>query len=129
MIHRRTGLPLLLAAAGALAGAAHSQSTFPSRSLTLVVPFAAGGPTDVVARSLAAVMGKSLGQSVVVENKLGAGGTLAAGAVAKAALAHAELGAEIVPEAKQTPEGLRTWLKPEIDKWGALIRAAGNCAD
>jgi len=40
-----------------------------------------------------------------------------------------ELGAEIVPEAKQTPEGLRSWLKPEIDKWGALIRAAGSYAD
>ena len=40
-----------------------------------------------------------------------------------------ELGAEIVPEAKQTPEGLRAWLKPEIDKWGALIRAAGSYAD
>ena len=62
-----------------------AQGAYPSRSITLVVPFAAGGPTDVVARSLAAVMGKSLGQSVVVENKLGAGGTLAAGAVSKAA--------------------------------------------
>ena len=40
-----------------------------------------------------------------------------------------ELGGDIVPEAKQTPEGLRTWLKPEIDKWGALIRAAGTYAD
>ena len=40
-----------------------------------------------------------------------------------------ELGAEIVPEAKQTPEGLRSWLKPEIDKWGVLIRAAGTYAD
>ena len=328
MTHRRALLSLLLAAAGTLAATAtHAQGAYPSRSITLVVPFAAGGPTDVVARSLAAVMGKSLGQTVVVENKLGAGGTLAAGAVAKAApdgytllihhngmatapglyrklaynpltdfeyvgqvvdvpmtllgrkdlpantpqelfawvkaqggkanLAHAglgavsqlcgmlfqqamgvemgtipfqgtapalnallgsqvdilcdqttqtlphikagtvklfgvttreriqslpnvatleesglkgfevkvwhgiyapkgtpaaaiervnaalraalkdpgimtrmtELGAEIVPEAKQTPEGLRSWLKPEIDKWGALIRAAGNYAD
>jgi tripartite-type tricarboxylate transporter receptor subunit TctC len=328
MTIRRRWLALLLAAAGALAGPmALAQGAYPSRSITLVVPFAAGGPTDVVARSLAAVMGKSLGQTVVVENKLGAGGTLAAGAVAKAApdgytllihhngmatapglyrklaynpltdfeyvgqvvdvpmtllgrkdlpantpqelfawvkaqggkanLAHAglgavsqlcgmlfqqamgvemgtipfqgtapalnallgsqvdilcdqttqtlphikagtvklygvttreriqslpnvatleesglkgfevkvwhgiyapkgtpaaaiervnaalraalkdpgimtrmtELGAEIVPEAKQTPEGLRSWLKPEIDKWGALIRAAGNYAD
>jgi tripartite-type tricarboxylate transporter receptor subunit TctC len=41
----------------------------------------------------------------------------------------ADLGAEIVPESKQTPEGLRSWLKPEIDKWGALIRAAGSYAD
>ena len=40
-----------------------------------------------------------------------------------------ELGADIVPDAKLTPDGLRTWLKPEIDKWGALIRAAGNYAD
>jgi tripartite-type tricarboxylate transporter receptor subunit TctC len=58
---------------------------YPTRSITLVVPFAAGGPTDVVARTLGAAMAKSLGQSVVVENKLGAGGTLAAGYVAKAA--------------------------------------------
>jgi tripartite-type tricarboxylate transporter receptor subunit TctC len=57
---------------------------YPSRSITLVVPFAAGGPTDVVARALGATMSKTLGQSVVIENKLGAGGTLAAGAVAKA---------------------------------------------
>ena len=62
-----------------------AQTVYPSRSITLVVPFAAGGPTDVVARALGAVMSKSLGQSVVIENKLGAGGTLAAGAVAKAA--------------------------------------------
>ena len=58
---------------------------YPTRNVTLVVPFAAGGPTDVVARTLAATMAKSLGQTVVVENKTGAGGTLAANAVAKAA--------------------------------------------
>ena len=63
--------------AGALAQA------YPTRSVTLVVPFAAGGPTDVVARTLAAAMVKPLGQTVVVENKTGAGGTLAANAVAK----------------------------------------------
>jgi tripartite-type tricarboxylate transporter receptor subunit TctC len=57
---------------------------YPSRNITLVVPFAAGGPTDVVARSLAAAMAKSLGQTVVVENKTGAGGTIAANFVAKA---------------------------------------------
>ena len=75
---------LLGAVALAASTASWAQTPYPSRSITLVVPFAAGGPTDVVARSLAAVMGKSLGQSVVVENKLGAGGTLAAGAVSKA---------------------------------------------
>ena len=50
-----------------------------------MVPFAAGGPTDVVARALAVPMGRALGQTVVVENKVGAGGTLAAGLVARAA--------------------------------------------
>ncbi|MEK8051363.1 tripartite tricarboxylate transporter substrate-binding protein [Ideonella sp. DXS22W] len=59
--------------------------TYPTKSITLVVPFAAGGPTDVVARALGASMSKTLGQGVVVENKTGAGGTLASGYVAKAA--------------------------------------------
>ena len=64
--------------------AAWSQG-YPVKTVTLVVPFAAGGPTDVVARVLAAGMAKTLGQTVVVENKTGAGGTLAAGYVARAA--------------------------------------------
>ena len=62
---------------------ARSQA-YPSRAVTLVVPFAAGGPTDVVARTLGASMTKTLGQTVVIENKLGAGGTIAANYVAKA---------------------------------------------
>ena len=41
----------------------------------------------------------------------------------------AELGAQIVPESKQTPAGLRDWLKSEIDKWGPIIRKAGTYAD
>ena len=77
---------IMLAAVGVLAAAlAQAQATWPSRPVTLVVPFAAGGPTDVVARTLAASMTRTLGQTVVVENKLGAGGTVAAAAVAKAA--------------------------------------------
>jgi hypothetical protein len=45
------------------------------------------------------------------------------------AVRFSELGGDIVPEAKQTTEGLKSWLQPEIDKWGALIRAAGQYAD
>ena len=72
-----------LALAALLPTLAQAQA-YPTRSVTLVVPFAAGGPTDVVARTLGAAMQKTLGQTVVIENKLGAGGTLAAGHVAKA---------------------------------------------
>jgi tripartite-type tricarboxylate transporter receptor subunit TctC len=68
----------------AAAVAAQAQGTWPTKPITLVVPFAAGGPTDVVARTLAASMTKTLGQTVVVENKLGAGGNVAAAYVAKA---------------------------------------------
>ena len=68
-----------------LAQAQAQSQSWPSRPVTLVVPFAAGGPTDVVARALAVPMGRALGQTVVVENKVGAGGTLAAGLVARAA--------------------------------------------
>ena len=56
-----------------------SAQGYPTKSITLVVPFAAGGPTDIVARTLAANMSRTLGQTVVVENKVGAGGTLAGG--------------------------------------------------
>ena len=75
----------VLAASGLLASLGANAQTYPSRPITLVVPFAAGGPTDVVARSLSIPMGKALGQTVLIENKVGAGGTLAAAAVARAA--------------------------------------------
>jgi tripartite-type tricarboxylate transporter receptor subunit TctC len=78
-------LVLLAGVAVAVAALAQAQANWPTRPITLVVPFAAGGPTDVVARTLGASMTRSLGQSVIVENKLGAGGTVAATYVAKAA--------------------------------------------
>lgn len=67
----------------ALPGHGQSQE-YPVRPITLVVPYAAGGPTDVSARSLAEEMSKVLGQSVVVDNKPSAGGIVAAMAVATA---------------------------------------------
>ena len=81
---RRHWLQMLGGAALAATLAVNAFAQYPTRAVTLVVPFAAGGPTDVVARTLAASMSKTLGQSVVVENKLGAGGTIAANSVAKA---------------------------------------------
>ena len=58
---------------------------YPSRSITVVVPFPAGGPSDVVARIVADQMGKVLGQTLVIENVGGAGGTIGSGRVAAAA--------------------------------------------
>ncbi|MGL4325418.1 MAG: tripartite tricarboxylate transporter substrate-binding protein, partial [Beijerinckiaceae bacterium] len=73
---------LTLATVALLASVASvAAQTFPSKPVTLVVPFAAGGPTDVVARILAEPMGKALGQNVLVENVVGAAGQTAAGRV------------------------------------------------
>lgn len=73
-----------LAAAFSMAAApAFAQAAFPDRPIKLVVGFSAGGGADNVARALADAMGRALGQSVVVDNKPGAGTTLAAGVVAR----------------------------------------------
>ena len=78
------GLPLL--AAPRLAGAqAGPQGAFPSRPVTLVIPFAAGGVTDTAGRIVAQAMTRVLGQPVVVENKPGAGGTIGTEQVVRAA--------------------------------------------
>jgi tripartite-type tricarboxylate transporter receptor subunit TctC len=69
-------LPAVLRIAGA--------QTYPSRPITIVVPFPAGGPTDALARILADRMKGALGQSVVVENPTGAAGTIGTGRVARA---------------------------------------------
>jgi tripartite-type tricarboxylate transporter receptor subunit TctC len=61
-----------------------AQQNFPSRYITMIVPFAAGGPTDIVGRIVAEHMSRTLGQQVVIENVAGVAGTLGAGRVAKA---------------------------------------------
>ena len=75
------GVALAIGLTAAIAPA--QAQTYPDKAVTLVIPFAAGGPTDVVARMIAIPMGKSLGQPVIVENTLGAGGTIATNRVAK----------------------------------------------
>jgi len=71
----------LMAAAGFSGGAAAED--YPTRPISMVVPFAAGGPTDTVARLVAESMSRDLGQQILVENVGGAGGTLGASRVAK----------------------------------------------
>ena len=64
---------------------AHAADPYPSKTITMIVPFAAGGPTDTVARLVAQSMTTSLKQTVIVENVGGAGGTIGAARVAKSA--------------------------------------------
>jgi tripartite-type tricarboxylate transporter receptor subunit TctC len=76
--------PILLACAGALCTATATAQNFPSKPVTMIVPFAAGGPLDAAARVVALPMGKSLGQTVVVENSPGAAGSTGTGRIARA---------------------------------------------
>jgi tripartite-type tricarboxylate transporter receptor subunit TctC len=78
----RTAILAALAALLACAGSAQADN-FPSRQITIVVPFSAGGPSDAMARVLAERMQRSLGQSILIENVTGAGGSLGVGRVVR----------------------------------------------
>ncbi|MGO4329380.1 Bug family tripartite tricarboxylate transporter substrate binding protein [Cupriavidus sp. 2TAF22] len=85
-VHRAVGAAALALAGLALSPApAHAQDKYPSRPIKMYVGFSAGSATDIVARVVAQHLSERLGQSIVVENKTGVGGSLAAEAVARAA--------------------------------------------
>lgn len=75
----------LLAALAALPFASHAQGAWPTKPVRIVVPFAPGGTTDILARAVATELSRSVGQSFVVDNRAGAGGNIGADIVAKSA--------------------------------------------
>jgi tripartite-type tricarboxylate transporter receptor subunit TctC len=82
---RRASAVALLAACGALpAGVAVAQAAYPSRAITIVVPYPAGGSNDTFARQVAKELGDQLGQPVIIDNRPGASGNTGTGQVAKA---------------------------------------------
>jgi tripartite-type tricarboxylate transporter receptor subunit TctC len=83
MLMKLKSLGFIAGLALVASGSAFAQA-YPTKTVTMVVPFAAGGPTDTVARLIAQSMSKTLGQQVIVENVGGAGGTIGAARVAKA---------------------------------------------
>lgn len=85
MTHRRLALAALALAATFHVQAADAPAAYPTRPITVLAPFAAGGTVDIVARILGQKLGQDLGQSFIVDNKGGAGGTIATGMLARAA--------------------------------------------
>ena len=82
---RRHGLKLLAAAATlAVAGTAAAQGAFPSKPINIIVPFSAGGTTDILARIVGQYLGEELGQPVIIDNRPGAGGNIGGMAAARA---------------------------------------------
>jgi tripartite-type tricarboxylate transporter receptor subunit TctC len=130
---RRTFLRFV--AAGAVAGSAIARAqSYPTRPITLVVPYPPGGPTDTIARLLAEKMRPSLGQPVIIENTSGAGGTIGVTRVAKApgdgyTLSIGHWGSHVVNGAVYTlPFDLLTDLEPVglIAEGPQLLVAARN---
>jgi tripartite-type tricarboxylate transporter receptor subunit TctC len=148
---RRHALAAIAASALALAVLpAAAQSSWPNKPVRIVVPFAAGGTTDILARAIAPELSKAFGQQFIVDNRAGAGGNVGADIVAKSpadvqkkindalkvALKDPEfikkqegLGAVVVTDKRIEPAEHKKFVAAEIAKWSPIIKAAGVYAD
>jgi tripartite-type tricarboxylate transporter receptor subunit TctC len=102
-LHRRTLLAAAVASALASATGAASAQAYPSKPVRLVVPFAPGGTTDIVARVVSEKVGAALGQTMIVENKAGGGGSVGATEIARAAPDGYSLGMATVSTTAANP--------------------------
>lgn len=109
MNRRHTLCALAGAAALAAAPLAWAQGRFPSRPVTLVVPYAPGGPTDAMARILASAIQPALGETMIVENRAGAGSNIGADFVARA-----EADGQTLLFGTSAPLGINLYLYPKI---------------
>jgi tripartite-type tricarboxylate transporter receptor subunit TctC len=84
MLKRFSGAVLAAATLCFALAAPHAAAQYPTKAITMLVPYAAGGPTDIVARVMGLAMGKPLGQTIIVENRPSNGGILAPEQLTKA---------------------------------------------
>lgn len=115
-----------IAALGLAAAGSVQAQAYPSKPVRIIVPFAAGGATDVLARIVGASLGERLGQPVIVENRLGANGSIGSEAVAKAAPdGHTLLMGTIATHSIQPAMGMKLPYNPEKD-FVPVVQAASQ---
>ena len=116
------GLSLALALIPAFAGA---QKSYPTKPVRFILPFPPGGGTDTLGRAIGQKLGESLGQTIVLDNRPGAGANIGA-----------EIAAHAVPDFKErlaasgfepetsTPDEFTQYMRSEVAKWGKVVKAA-----
>jgi tripartite-type tricarboxylate transporter receptor subunit TctC len=117
---------LLAALAAATPGANLQAQAYPSKPIRMVIPFAAGGPSDISARNISSRMTELLGASIVIDNRGGASGFIGAEIVAKAPPDGYTL---MLATASITSKEFTAFIRKDIDMWAGVAKAAGVKVD